>query len=85
LKTLYGVTPEQYDTMWLLQDGKCAICKEPDPNKSLSVDHDHVTGKARKLLCCDCNFVIGNAKERIDVLENAIEYLKSMKAKGLSS
>ena len=45
----------------------------------LCVDHNHATGKVRKLLCHDCNTMIGKAKEDIQILESAINYLKKHK------
>lgn len=41
----YGLTPEQYDRLLILQDGGCAICGRPgQPDRRLSVDHAHVAG-----------------------------------------
>jgi hypothetical protein len=53
LRRLYGITPEQLQAMKLAQDCKCAICGESP--KRLCIDHDHATGKVRKLLCIQCN------------------------------
>lgn len=78
LKQKFGINRDQYEVMLKQQDGVCAICKEPEvvPNRSLSVDHDHVTGKVRGLLCSNCNPGIGKFKEKIELLEKAVEYLK---------
>lgn len=74
LKLNYGITDEDYIKMYKKQFGKCAIC-----NLSydlLYVDHNHTTGEVRKLLCSNCNFIIGHSKESIDILNNVISYLK---------
>lgn len=42
---------------------------------SLYVDHDHVTGAVRALLCHNCNFMLGHAKDRPDLLMVAAAYL----------
>jgi hypothetical protein len=42
----------------------------------LAVDHDHRTGRIRKLLCVRCNNILGFAADDIALLEKAIEYLK---------
>jgi hypothetical protein len=86
-KAKYGITPEMYDQMWLLQGGVCAICKEPErvPGRSLAVDHDHVTGQARKLLCSECNLMIGNSGENPEVLEAGARYIRAMQARGFST
>lgn len=82
LKIKYGITKEQYKEMYLDQDGKCAICKrhETDQYKgtilTLTVDHDHDTGKVRGLLCRLCNIALGRFREEILVLKNAIAYLE---------
>lgn len=60
----YGVTLEWYEDQLKKQNGKCACCKGRFDRHQVSVngeryrlavDHDHVTGKARKLLCPTCN------------------------------
>lgn len=77
----YGITFEQYDAMFQKQGGACAICGNPQPQahkraKNLSVDHDHVTGKIRGLLCSGCNAGLGQFTDDIARLESAIAYLK---------
>lgn len=84
LKRKYGLTREQYDAMWAAQDGKCGICGGPPVGrvkngnaKRFDVDHDHATGKVRGLLCHPCNVLLGQARDRVDVLEAAILWLNS--------
>ena len=52
LKKRYGVTPEDYGRMLEKQGGCCEICGRPstDYKRSLSIDHDHLTGNIRGLL-----------------------------------
>jgi len=73
LKTVYGITLKQYNILKSKQNNKCAICDEV---KKLHIDHDHLTGKIRGLLCGRCNRGIGHFKDNIIVLVNAIRYLK---------
>ena len=70
LKKLYGITLEQYNMMFTAQEGKCALCERHQSilPKSLAVDHNHETGKIRKLLCADCNTALALAKESTDLL-----------------
>ncbi len=72
----------EYDvsTVWYLshyegQGGKCAICRQPFEGQPC-VDHDHETGKARGLLCRECNFVAGSDASQIIKLQSAVAYLK---------
>lgn len=58
VKKLYGVTAEWKESMWLEQDKKCAICYREVPlwgRDGAHIDHDHVTGAVRSLLCAGCN------------------------------
>lgn len=73
----YGITVEQYDEMFLAQDGKCAVCDEPPRKRQLAIDHDHATGAVRQLLCVNCNALLGHCRESQKILERAIEYLRS--------
>jgi hypothetical protein len=75
-KAKYGITELDYARMFVEQNGVCAICKETDPKKALSVDHDHATGKVRALLCTKCNLALGKVNDNIALLEAMIDYLK---------
>jgi hypothetical protein len=55
------------------QGGVCAICGAPSPEH---VDHDHVFGNVRGILCFNCNGGQGQFKDNIENLRNAISYLK---------
>jgi hypothetical protein len=78
LKREYGITPEEYDTMLFLQDGKCAICGKGEPGERFNrfhVDHNHVNGIVRGLLCGACNKGMGCFKDDPKLLRLAMEYL----------
>jgi hypothetical protein len=53
----YGLTFDQFETMWQKQKGLCAICKKPLEKRKggYTIDHDHKTGQVRGLLCPSCN------------------------------
>lgn len=79
----FGITPEIYDEMFKTQGGLCAICHQPETKKlkgkviSLAIDHNHKTGKIRKLLCHKCNVAIGLLDENKDRILNCHKYLES--------
>jgi len=53
------------------QNGECFICKRRE-KRNLQIDHDHKTGKVRKLLCARCNGALGWLENN---LESAVGYL----------
>ena len=70
------------------QKSMCRICgktvhKAPENSKDKQdqavIDHDHKTGKLRGLLCHQCNVGLGNFKDDVSILVNAMLYL--LKAK----
>ena len=75
LKRNYGISLEEYEKMVDEQNNVCYICLESDSVK-LAVDHNHKTGKVRKLLCRKCNTAIGLLKEDITIVENVLKYIK---------
>lgn len=74
LKT-YGLTVEKFDEMFTEQGGRCAVCKSDDPVRSWTVDHDHVTGAVRGILCWHCNVGLGHFRDDASNLIAAADYL----------
>jgi hypothetical protein len=70
----YGLSIEKYDAMNSEQGGVCAICHKKTL-KRLSVDHNHITGKIRGLLCAECNYGLGMFQDNADNLRRASRYL----------
>jgi hypothetical protein len=62
LKRRYGVSIPDYDAMLAAQGGGCAICHWPPGKRRLDIDHDHVTGAVRLILCSRCN----NCVEKVE-------------------
>jgi len=69
----YELTLDDYNKILSKQNNKCAICKikMEKPN----VDHCHKTGIVRGILCAPCNKGLGNFKDNIEYLKEAINYL----------
>jgi hypothetical protein len=76
----YGMTPEDKIKMLEEQDNKCKICKsELIDSNSAHIDHDHVSGKIRGILCSSCNRMLGFSKDNPDILRLGAEYIESSK------
>jgi hypothetical protein len=77
LKRYYGITVEDYNRMFEEQKGICPGCTrhQSELNHPLHVDHCHVLGHVRGLLCRDCNNTLGFAKDNPSILKNLINYL----------
>ena len=73
----YKLTPEAYIELLEGQEYRCGICgtHRSKLKKGLAVDHDHITGKIRGLLCGNCNNGIGRFKDDAELLHRAIIYL----------
>lgn len=83
LKRYYGLSVAEYAEMFRIQDGRCAICRQPEMGvdrygnaRPLAVDHCHDSGKVRELLCYACNSVLGQARDSTETLKAAIAYLE---------
>jgi len=72
LKKKYGITLAQYDAMYTAQGGKCAACGRVFP--TLCIDHNHITGKVRALLCNPCNTTYGMLLEDPTLIESLLQY-----------
>lgn len=80
LRYKYKLEISDYNEILEKQNHVCALChKEPiktHVHGRLVVDHDHVTGRVRGLLCHKCNQALGLFKDSIETLKRAVKYLK---------
>ena len=78
MRRMYGLEPEQIQAMRDAQGDLCAICKRVHVGRGdrLHIDHDHVTGKIRGLLCANCNTMLGLAGDDLDRLRAAAAYIR---------
>lgn len=83
LKTNYKVGYDWYLNQLEKQSHLCAICNTEGWTMAdhhvlkLVVDHCHITGQVRGLLCHNCNRGLGLFKDSKTSLQVAIEYLES--------
>lgn len=73
-KYKYGLNPEDFDRLLDSQRGLCGICQTPISKPC--IDHCHITGKVRGLLCYCCNTALGKFRESPELLQKALNYLK---------
>jgi len=78
LKKKYNISLLEYEVLLNKQNGCCAICGKHQTQFtiSLSVDHNHITGKIRGLLCHKCNRGIGLFDDSPETMERASFYLR---------
>lgn len=81
----YGITIEEYEAKLAAQGGVCMLCGTPAPGgikaaSRLHVDHDHVTGLNRDLLCMNCNRGLGYFKDDPALMRAAAEYIERHRA-----
>lgn len=78
LKRTFGITLEEFNTIYSNQEGLCNICSIPlqKIGTYTHVDHDHKTNKVRGILCTNCNRGLGHFQDNILNLKNAVKYLK---------
>jgi Recombination endonuclease VII len=74
LKRNYGITLEEFNRMSAEQESRCAICGSVPWR--LVVDHCHVSGVVRKLLCDTCNSAIGLLRENPNLMRMAANYVE---------
>lgn len=77
LRKNYGISLAEKEATLAEQGGGCAICHTDAPGGAgkWHMDHDHVTGVPRGVLCHKCNIGIGMLGDSIERLHAAILYL----------
>lgn len=73
----YGLAPGEYEQLLAFQGGTCAIpgCPAKGKARRLAVDHDHITGEPRGLLCAPHNYELlgkfaGDLQAGLDYLDH---------------
>ncbi len=85
LKRRFGMSLEIYEKMLERQGGVCLICSDKETHKlrgkviPLAVDHCHVSGKIRGLLCKNCNTALGSFKDNPFIIGKALEYISQQR------
>ena len=87
LKSDYGITLDDYNKMYVEQEGKCDICKiqckktgkKSERMTTFNIDHDHITGNVRALLCNRCNMVLGSVNDDVELFNKMVKYLNKHK------
>lgn len=74
-RSQYGISLLTWEAMFRYQDGRCAICGETGGDKGLVVDHCHVSGRVRGLLCSRCNVGLGTFRDDEMFLDLASLYV----------
>lgn len=83
LNKKYGISLTDFNNILKDQNFVCAICQQPEKAidkkskkvRDLAVDHCHITGKMRALLCTNCNMGLGAFKDNLELLQKAVNYI----------
>ncbi|TFV66240.1 UNVERIFIED_ORG: hypothetical protein E4P37_07420 [Bacillus sp. AZ43] len=70
---MYGLTRSEIDDLRARQSDLCAICDAPGPEH---LDHDHSSGRVRRLLCQRCNQGLGLFRDDPFLLRMAALYIE---------
>jgi len=79
----YGLTLDMYNE--LKNRGRCGLCGTTDPGTKTKskdginrfpIDHDHISGKVRDILCNNCNVGLGCFFDNPILLRAAADYLE---------
>ncbi len=85
----YGMTLAEYNALLHRQAYRCAICRQAQRTKirkdgtevrRLEVDHDHVTGATRGLLCHRCNLLVWAIEDNHTTLDAIRRYVEEFRA-----
>jgi AraC-like DNA-binding protein len=80
----FGITRRTFERIFEQQGYCCGCCRSTDArsDQGWHVDHDHVTGAIRGVLCARCNTGIGMLGDRVGTVRSAIAYLEAHALRG---
>lgn len=68
LKSKYNLTAAEVEQQFIRQNKRCYGCMTPLEFAQICIDHCHVTGRVRGILCNHCNWSLGHAKDNSQTL-----------------
>jgi len=78
----HNITISEYNFKLKQQKYRCAVCGHKETAKTskghlkrLSLDHNHITGQVRGLLCVKCNIAMGLIRDDLTILDRMRKYL----------
>jgi hypothetical protein len=76
----YGLSKAAFEALLIGQHSVCAICGKANWNiKGPCVDHNHITGQIRGLLCTNCNTALGLLHDDPKIVHAMGNYLECKK------
>jgi len=80
LKSNYNLGRKTWNELVVSSNGHCMLNGEQFKNASndCHIDHDHITGEVRGLLCARCNHLLAGL-ENVDFKKKAEIYLKELR------
>jgi hypothetical protein len=82
LKRNYGITLFEKKQIIIKQNYRCLSCNtdlKKLNEKSIHIDHDHVTNKIRGVLCASCNLALGILEENPKKIYKLYLYINNIK------
>lgn len=85
VKHRYGITFDDANKLLIEQNNKCKICKiniewqSKERNNTACIDHCHLSDEVRGILCHKCNLALGLFNDSLELMSEAIDYLKLYK------
>ena len=79
-KRNYGISLEEYERLRALAT-YCPVCgvelmEKSGSGASKHLDHNHLTGVIRGILCADCNLALGHMKDNVEAILHLAEWAK---------
>lgn len=81
----FKITAEEMFDIFARSDSRCEICgtelvphgMHSSSRKNIAcIDHDHLTGAVRGILCFRCNSALGHFSDSAEIVHRALQYLK---------
>lgn len=78
IRETYDLSAEEYYEVLESQGGRCPLCERATgATKRLSIDHDHLDGRLRGVICARDNAILGHMRDDPAMARRFAEYLEN--------